>query len=71
MQIVMESNSEKQRYIENPLRLLRCAVELGQFAVKGLLDKVDDALDVPWDPEDYMFPTVAPEAPVATEEELL
>ena len=65
----MESMNERDRYIGNPLRLLRCGIELGGMAVRGMLSKVDDALDVDFDPAQRIYPTVV-EAPVATEEEL-
>lgn len=63
--------SERERYIGNPLRLMRCAVELGGMAISGLIRKVDDALDVDFDPADYRIPDFKVEAPVATEEELM
>lgn len=65
----MESMNERERYIGNPLRLMRCAIELGGMALTGLIRKVDDAMDVDFDPAERIYPTVV-EAPVATEEEL-
>lgn len=65
----MESMNERERYISNPLRLIRCGIELGGMAIRGMLQKVDDAMDVDFDPAQRIYPTVV-EAPVATEEEL-
>lgn len=64
----MESRNERDRYLTNPLRLLRCAVELGMFAVR----RVDDAIyDWPEYNETNYPPIKNVEAPVATEEELM
>lgn len=65
----MESMNERERYISNPLRLLRCGIELGAMAIGSMIRKVDDAMDIDFDPADRIYPTVV-EAPVATEEEL-
>lgn len=59
----MESRNDRERYVTNPLRLLRGVVEL-------VLTKVDDALDVDFEPMQRIYPTTV-EAPVATEEELM
>lgn len=70
---MMESMNERDRYIGNPLRLLRCGVELGgmavRSAVRGVLSRVDDALDVDFDPAERIYDYKV-EAPVKTEEEL-
>jgi hypothetical protein len=55
---------ERERYMANPLRLLRCALELGKFARRIN----DEAL--PYNEINYP-PITNAEAPVATEAELL
>lgn len=52
-----------ERYIGNPLRVLRGVLDL-------VVIKADKALSPPFDPRDYMLPDYKAEAPVATEEEL-
>ena len=64
----MEARDEHERFLANPLRLLRCAVELGRFAAM----RVDDNLfDFPEYNETNYPPIANVEAPVATEEDLL
>lgn len=65
---MMEAMSERERYIKNPLRLLRCAQELASFALRAVDDNLYDFL--PYNEVNY--PPCGPaEAPVATEEELI
>lgn len=58
----MEAASEHERYLANPLRLLRGAVEIGRFIING-----EDV------PEEIYYErvTIEAEAPVQTEDELL
>lgn len=35
-----EAMSERERYITNPLRLVRCAVELASFALRSVDDNL-------------------------------
>ena len=65
----MEAMSERERYIHNPLRLLRCGVELGRMGVASMLRTVDDAMDVDFNPVERFYDYEV-EAPAATEEEL-
>lgn len=65
---------ERERYLANPLRLLRCAVEMGFRAVRTVDDALvefDDHIENrPYNETNYP-PIRNVEAPVATEEELL
>ena len=67
----MESLSHRERYIANPLRLLRGIAEVALSGIRA----VDDALAEFTDDREYNetnFPPITSvEAPVATEEELL
>lgn len=61
-----EAMDEHERFLANPLRLLRCALELG-----SLVRRVDDNLfDFPEYNEVNYPPITNVEAPVATEAEL-
>lgn len=60
----MEAKNERERYIANPMRLLRTLAEVALMKVQV----IDDAQDV-W-PDDYP-PLPEAEAPVATEWELI
>lgn len=63
-----EARDERERLLANPLRLLRCAVELGRFAAR----RIDDALyDFPDYNETNYPPITNVEAPVSTEGELM
>jgi hypothetical protein len=63
----MESMDEHERFLANPLRLIRCAVELGRLAAL----RVDDNLfDFPEYNEANYPPIRHTEAPVASEAEL-
>lgn len=59
----MEARSERERYIKNPLRLLRA---LGEFAFKA----PTDLPYLPYNEINYP-PCGVAEKPVATEEELM
>ena len=64
----VEARDERERYLANPLRLLRCAVELGFTAVRT----VDDALyDFPEYNETNYPPITNVEAPLENEQDLL
>lgn len=64
----MESRDEHERFLANPLRLLRCAVELGRFAAL----RVDDNLfDFPEYNETNYPPINQVERPCSTEEDLM
>lgn len=66
--LMVEAFDEKSRILSNPLRLLRCGVELGRFGVGELFNRIDKSLDIKFDPELLTWDMV--EAPVETEAEL-
>jgi len=41
----MSERNKEQTYIEGPLHLVRCAIELGQMAIRELVMQVDEAQD--------------------------
>lgn len=43
-----DNMSERERFETNPLRLLRCGLELGKLGLVSVLQRVDEAQDV-WD----------------------
>lgn len=62
-----ESMDERERYVANPLRLLRCALELG-----SLVRRVDNGLPSAPPYNEINYPPITNvEAPAATEAELL
>lgn len=68
---MMEAMNERERYIKNPNRLLRYAIEIGRMAAR----KVDDNLyefdeHRPYTPENYPMNWTS-EAPCENEEDLL
>ena len=65
----MEARDERERFLANPLRLMRCAVELGFLAVR----KVDDALfEFPeYNEENYPPITTTVDGPYPTEQDLM
>lgn len=65
-----EAMSEQERFAMNPLRLLRCGVELGKMGVASLVRKVDDAMDIDFGDIDIHAPLEV-DGPYATEEELI
>jgi hypothetical protein len=68
---MMEFLSERERYLSNPLRLLRCLADIAMrpvVAVDEALAEFNDARV--FNPLNYPGITYT-EAPVATEEELL
>lgn len=62
----MEASSEHERYIKNPLRLLRCTVELASFALRSV---ERDVQVLPYNEINYPI-NYTVESPVGTEEEL-
>lgn len=66
----MEARSEHERYLGNPLRLLRCAMELASSALRSVDDNLYDFPEVlPYNEVNY--PRLGPaDGPYATEEEL-
>lgn len=66
-----EAMEERERYLSNPLRLLRCAVEIGAMSLRAkaaeALIKVDDAIG---EVEFERMEITNVETPAATEEEL-
>lgn len=62
-----ESMDERERFTLNPLRLMRCAVEMGRGALTEAMKRVDDSIVTDYGRIDID----EVEAPVATEEELL
>lgn len=70
----MEARNERERYIKNPARLLRCAIELAGLALRKVDDNLytfeDGVESRPYSSENY--PPCGPvDGPYETEEDLL
>lgn len=69
----MEAMDERERYIKNPLRLLRCGLEMANLALRRVDDNLFDFGDYvesrPFTPENYPMNWTV-EAPVAEEDML-